>query len=163
MITRQRKAVSPLIASVFLVVFTIGISAVLVDWLNTFTKDTTDDVSISSRSVINCIKVDISIDNVYLEVNSTGDDIISALVINKGPKVNIVSAYVYSTDGSSCTLSGSTQTISKGNSQTRINDTGCDIFAGNSSCPDFLMVKIITDCGATAVFRAPQEPVCVAI
>ncbi|MBW6451278.1 MAG: hypothetical protein K0B02_00925 [DPANN group archaeon] len=157
----SRKAISPLIASVFLVVFTIGLSAMLVDWMNTYNRELTQDVQISSKSVMDCIKVNLNIDKIYLNVSNNGNDSIKALIMNNGPSVNIVSAYAYSVDGSRCVLSNPIKTINQGMSQFLINDTGCDIYNNNVSCSDFYFVKLMTDCGATAVFEAPRTPDCV--
>ncbi len=162
MVFGSRKGISPLIASVLLVVFTVAIAALIVGWLSTYTRETTSVVSISGKNVIDCMKVTLDIDTVYLTVNSTGSDTIRAVVTNKGQvAINIVSAIAYSSEGTSCALSSQAgSSMSVGSIAMWSNASGCDLYADNSTCSDFNMIQVITDCGTSAVFRSPRTPSC---
>lgn len=73
----KRKAISPLIASVLLVVFTIAISSIVVNFMTDYVSETTSSVSTTSSDVLSCAKEQIDIDKVYASnlktINSFSD------------------------------------------------------------------------------------------
>lgn len=77
-----RKAVSPLVASVLLIAFTMAIAAVLTAWLSTFTATTKEQAAVSERQIA-CGKARLDIDRGYIFYNST-DEILKAEIRNSG-------------------------------------------------------------------------------
>jgi flagellin-like protein len=58
------KGISPLIASVLLIAFTIGVAALYSGWITTFTKKTTEEVQEHSEKRVTCTYGGIAIDDV---------------------------------------------------------------------------------------------------
>ena len=52
----MKKGVSPLIAVVLLIVFTVAVSTMIMSWMNTYTKDTTTSATTNTNTVIDCSK-----------------------------------------------------------------------------------------------------------
>jgi len=65
-----RKGVSPLIATVLLIAFTLSIAGLLGGWLTSMTKTQTENIDQSSREVINCTNTHFDIFQVMCK-NST--------------------------------------------------------------------------------------------
>lgn len=57
----RRKGISPLIAAVLLIAFTLAVAALLTAWVTTFTQDTTDAVGDRSTEVIECSYAGLSV------------------------------------------------------------------------------------------------------
>ncbi|NOR85461.1 hypothetical protein GQ473_05040 [archaeon] len=69
----MKKAVSPLIAVILLIVFTIAVSTAILGWLTTYTKTTTEAASsgtTGTSGVVNCANQMISISDVSITQNS---------------------------------------------------------------------------------------------
>jgi flagellin-like protein len=58
------KGISPLIASVLLIAFTIGVAALYSGWITSFTKTTTEEVQEHSEKRVTCTYGGIAIDDV---------------------------------------------------------------------------------------------------
>ncbi|MCK5062702.1 MAG: hypothetical protein KAR23_02130, partial [Candidatus Aenigmarchaeota archaeon] len=63
---RKKKGLSPLIAAVLLIVFTIGIATIIMSWINTYTKDTTSEASQNTQDLIDCASTNMDIQDVYI-------------------------------------------------------------------------------------------------
>lgn len=75
------KGVSPLIASVLLVAFTVSVALIYSGWLSSFAKGTSENVSLQSLSAVECSTANAKIYSIYLE-NSTSNS--SAIIVNEG-------------------------------------------------------------------------------
>ena len=82
----KRKAISPLIAVVLLVVFTIGIGIIVSSWLSSYTKSTTESAGTASSEVVSCAKQIIDI----TDVRGTNDGGLKVRVTNIGQSTTTV-------------------------------------------------------------------------
>ncbi len=122
----KRKAVSPLIAVVLLVVFTIGIGIIVSSWLSGYTKSTTESAGSASSEVVECAKqiIDIS------DVASTADGGLKVRITNMGQvSTTIAKITAFDTNGNEWIITNttldteSTRTISKGDEKYFTNKT----------------------------------------
>jgi len=99
------KGISPLIATVLLIVIVVSIGAVVMTWTSTFTATTTKTVQNKSDTAINCASASISIDEVFV-INGTSG-VVRAAVKNSGfvDAIVITSAQVYNSTGGNFTAS----------------------------------------------------------
>ena len=135
----KRKAVSPIVATTLLIVLTIGISAIIVNWI---TPIATDNLEISghaddtrnycatARAEIISVNTD-NINKTTISIQNTGD-----------APINLTGAQIYNKDYLSCQLLFDDSNLEVGDLTTATNNT-CDIL---SNCTDFLMVDVTTDC-----------------
>ena len=65
-----KKAVSPLIAIVLLIVFTVAISTLIIAWMTEYTKTTTEAASSGTSGVVSCATQTISISDVSITPNT---------------------------------------------------------------------------------------------
>ncbi|MCJ7450243.1 MAG: hypothetical protein MUP58_00710 [Candidatus Nanohaloarchaeota archaeon QJJ-9] len=92
----KRKGISPLIAAVLLIAFTMAVAAILTAWVTQFTQDTTGAVGNESERVIQCSYAGLSI---YDAVNDSGNLTVS--VANTGTQdMSNVSITAFMEDGS---------------------------------------------------------------
>ncbi len=153
----KRKGVSPLIATVLLIVFTVAISTIVVSWLRAYTADTTSSVGDTSQEVIECAKQNLRISNAYITINTTAgaEDIIRATLKNTGSvNFTVSSAYVYDIGGGFCSLIPIGD-VSVGAVENLRNDSGCEIF---NAIADFSRIEITTTCGVSTDFDADDGP-----
>ncbi|MDY6777803.1 MAG: archaellin/type IV pilin N-terminal domain-containing protein, partial [Candidatus Nanohaloarchaea archaeon] len=117
----KRKGISPLIAAVLLIAFTLAVAAILTAWVTTFTQNTTGTISNRSGQLISCSYAGLSI---YDVVYNTNTEQITVSVANTGTKdLSNVTVVVFSDTG--LTRSGSIAGIQTGSVQTKqINVTG---------------------------------------
>lgn len=134
------KGVSPLIAAVLLLAFTISISMIVMGWLSSFTRVTTENVSYSSTQAISCSSASISIERVYVTGTSA-----SIIVKNDGfSNLNVTGMIINSTGG---TCSSSATYVTAGN-LTSLTLTECyGIIA--STCAGFSRAIVNTNCAGT--------------
>lgn len=153
----KRKGISPLIAAVLLIVFTVAISTIVVNWLRDYTTETTSSVGDTSQEVLECAKQNLQISNIYLTINTTagGEDIVKATLKNTGSvNFTVSSAYVYDTSGDFCSLIPIGD-VSAGNVENLKNDSGCEIF---DAVAEFSRVEITTTCGISTDFDSDNGP-----
>ncbi len=152
----RKKGVSPLIATVLLIVFTVAISTLVVSWLREYTADTTSSVGDTSQEVIECAKQNLKISNSYITVNTTtGISDVKATLKNTGSvNFTISSAYVYDTTGDFCDMTPSITLVSVGNVANLVNDT-CDILTATS---EFGRIEVTTTCGISTDFVLEDKP-----
>ena len=133
------KGISPLIASVLLIAFTVSVAMIVMGWFSGFTKTTTENISNSAVQGIDCSSASVDIDHIYI----TGT---SAIIIlkNTGSVGLQATGMIINTTGGSCV--SSTTTITQGNT-TSLSLTGCYPAAmGGSSCLYFSKAIITTSC-----------------
>lgn len=85
------KGVSPLIASVLLIAFTVAVATLIMGWFTTFTRTTTTNVSAQAEDVVGCSSASIQIRHVYdgiVLVENTGfkdfTTVVAAIINNTG-------------------------------------------------------------------------------
>ena len=134
------KGISPLIASVLLIAFTVSISMIIMGWFSSFVRTSTSNISAATTEAIGCNSASVNIERVYIS-GTTGNIIVK----NSGFVSLNVSGIIVNTTGGTCS-SGSV-TLSKGNI-TNLTMTGCNPTGmGGSSCPNFSRAMVSTSCG----------------
>ncbi|MCK5299705.1 MAG: hypothetical protein KAJ54_00985 [Candidatus Aenigmarchaeota archaeon] len=152
----SRKAVSPLIASVLLIVFVIGISTIILSWLTSYTKDATDDASTKSDGLVSCTGGIIGIQRIYFmnasdtdgEINQT----IKIIINNEGSiPVDITQIMLTNRTGDTCEFDINATTINNGKSLQLLEENTCPGFLdlNNLECSDLDTVLIRTTCAGT--------------
>lgn len=117
--TKKTKGISPLIAAVLLIAFTVAIATLIMGWFSAFTRSTTATVSNSTTQAVNCADARVSIRDVYLQsAGGSGD-------------VNVI---VENTGGSSVSLTGLEV----------VNTTGNGFSAGFTTVGSFNKSQILT-------------------
>ena|SRR3989338_8160828 len=91
------KGISPLIAAVLLIAFTVAIATLVMGWFSTITRTTTSTVTNSTTTAVNCADARVSVRDVYL-AGTTGT--VSVIVENTGGStVGLTSLQVYNISG----------------------------------------------------------------
>ena len=140
----KRKGISPLIAVVLLVVFTVAIATIIMSWARTYTKRTSGTIDVSSEEMLSCTDVSVEIEDVYITIGST-ENITRVIIRNLDSNTTLESAKVYNSTGSFCPLNTSgVGTLSKGIEIT-LENTSCNIF--NAGCGNFHKASVTTPCG----------------
>ena len=110
----KRKAVSPLIAVVLLIVFTVAVSTMIMSWMNTYTKDTTAGASSNTDTVIACSKQTVKIP-ANAGVTTTSNLNVTIYVENNGQmNTTIKKVIAFDTDNTACEISAIEQTLEVG-------------------------------------------------
>lgn len=131
------KGISPLIAAVLLIAFTVALSTIIMGWMSSMTRETTTSVSGKVGSTLDCSNAAVSIKKVYISGTSA-----TISVANSGYYDLNVSATLYNSTGGSCTTSSATE-LTTGTVGT-LSLTSCpDI----STPSDFGSVIVNTQCG----------------
>lgn len=79
----KRKGISPLIAAVLLIAFTMAVAAILTAWVTTFTQETTSEVGGQGQEQIECSFAGLAI---YDAVYTGSDDSLTVAVANTGTR-----------------------------------------------------------------------------
>src|SRR3989344_7950573 len=97
------KGISPLVASVLLIVIVVTISALLISWITQFTKGAQSTVTNRTDTVLDCNGASISIQEVYVQNGTLGT--IRAIVKNDGlvNGLSIITAQAINRTGSNFT------------------------------------------------------------
>ena len=77
----DRKGISPLIAAVLLIAFTMAVAGILTAWVTTFTQDTADQTGEAGEELLDCSSARVRIQDAYFN-NDTSD--VSVVVTNEG-------------------------------------------------------------------------------
>jgi flagellin-like protein len=137
------KGISPLIAAVLLIAFTVAIATLIMGWMSAYTRTTTSNVTSQSETAVECGSAAIKINHVYI-TGSFGSATGTVVVENTGFKdFTTVNALIASTNGSTCST-GSSTTLSKG--EIKSITVGTD-------CPDassFERAIVTTECGGVS-------------
>jgi len=130
---KSKKGVSPLIAAVLLIAFTVSVSMIIMGWFSTFTRTATANISATTTEAIGCNAASINIEHVY-------DGKI--IVKNTGFKdLNVVGMIVNSTGG---TCTSSSTPVTKG-SVVALSLSSC--YPADMTDADFDRAIVTTDCG----------------
>ena len=133
------KGVSPLIASVLLIAFTVAVATLIMGWMSTYSRTVTSNVSEETATAIDCSKAAINIEHVYVGSASHASNA-TVVVKNTGFEDLSIKGLIVDTDGSSCDNTTGT-TLS----------TGSVVNLGfwSSDCPkksEVAYVMVTTDC-----------------
>jgi len=63
---KSKKGISPLIASVLLIAFTVAIATLIMGWFSTITRSTTTTVGNKTSESVACSSAQISIEDIYI-------------------------------------------------------------------------------------------------
>ena len=139
------KGISPLIAAVLLIAFTVAIATLIMGWFSSFTRTTTTAVSNSTTQAINCADARVSIRDIYLQ--STGGATGSANVIVEntgGTSVGITGLQLFNISGSAFSVGFTTIGALNKSQVTTFTITG----ASFDGCPgSFSQAVLTTSCG----------------
>lgn len=142
------KGISPLIAAVLLIAFTVAIATLVAGWFSTLTRTTTSTVTNTTRLAVDCSQASINIREVFVKASS-GSAIVRALVENNGymDDMNITSAFAYNNTGHATAGAGIPITDFDRGENIVINFTSMTI----ATCPtNFDRVVVTTDCGGVS-------------
>ena len=148
----SRKGVSPLIATVLLIVFTIALGTIIIAWLTNYTSTTTEQTSATSNRLTECAKAAITIDAIY---SSTADKNITKVdVRNNGLlKINVTNVVVSSV-GTSCKLvATATEDMQVGDLRSFTN-SACSI-----TCNSYANTRVTTNCGTATATHTTNETI----
>jgi flagellin-like protein len=134
------KGVSPLIATVLLVAFTVVIATLVSSWFSELTHTTTDSISDKNSITSGCSGASVTIDQVYASSTSA-----RAALRNSGNlNLSIVSAQFFNSTGNNFTTSTTLPA-----SLARGGVLSLEFGINMSSCPaGFSDVIVTTSCGA---------------
>ncbi len=134
-----KKAISPLVAAILLITFSMGISVVVMNWVapiaNTNIEKTghmDDTRNICSTARAEIISVGINLGNsASINIQNTGD-----------VSINLTEAFIYNKNYDSCKLVFDKSVLDIGDFSSTKNNT-CNIF---NICNDFLLVDVVSAC-----------------
>ncbi len=146
----KMKGVSPLIAAVLLIVFTVAIGAVVLNWMTSYTQGTTERAGTDTSSTIDCAKQILSIENV-----SKSNGQVTVRIENLGSaSAELTNLYVYDDLGNSCEATIS-ETLPAGGFKIfkapTTPDPECDKVSN-----DTYTVRVSSSCGASDKFTYPK-------
>ncbi|MCK4550960.1 MAG: hypothetical protein KAT91_03325, partial [Candidatus Aenigmarchaeota archaeon] len=139
--------VSPLIAVVLLIVFTVAVSTMIMSWMNTYTKDTTTSASSNTDTVISCSKqtVDIPTSTGVSTDESGGYLNVTINVENNGQANTTVKKVIaFDSSSTSCAISATEATLSVGDFQA-FGPVNCSAVSGWSG--GVCRARVTTTCG----------------
>jgi flagellin-like protein len=141
------KGISPLIAAVLLIAFTITIAILIVSWGSSFVTQTTSGIGNKSTELIDCSGAAIEIDSVYVASNAT-----TIIIRNVGIKaVSVTSVAVMNTTGGIATVStGNNITTVTGMARGAIGSVTVGDGRLGSSCAAFSKVTVASACPGIA-------------
>ena len=142
------KGISPLIAAVLLIAFTVAIATLVMGWYTTITRNTTDAVSNKTSEAVSCSNSQISIDDVYITAGDKLNGSVRIIAKNTGfSGLMINSAQVFNITGGNFSTGFSQITDFTPGAIRTIYLTNVSIGA----CPaSFSKVIVTTSCGGIA-------------
>ena len=127
------KGISPLIAAVLLIAFTVSIATIIIGWFTTFVRTTTGNVTESTEETLGCSVASISIEHVYLN-GTAGNGVVKSTGCKDFTKV---SGMIVSSAGDIC----STNPISLSNGSIgTLSNNSCSFI-----CTNFERAFVITE------------------
>ncbi|MFA4820554.1 MAG: archaellin/type IV pilin N-terminal domain-containing protein [Candidatus Aenigmatarchaeota archaeon] len=138
------KGISPLIAAVLLIAFTVAIATLIMGWFSTLTRTTTSAVSNKTTEAVACSNAQISIPDVYITARENATGSARVVVKNTGyTTLAINSVQVYNTTGQNHSTGFASVSMGPGQTQT-ISLTS----VGVATCPaGFSKAIVATNCG----------------
>ena len=140
----KQKAISPLVATTLLIVLTIGLSTLILNWISVFSNDhiETSNNADNTRNYCATARADI----VSIVIDNTNKTIISVQNVGDTP-INLTDAYLYNQNSESCKLLFDDSNLEVGDFAMATN-ISCPII---NTCADFSFVDVITNCKNTIV------------
>ncbi len=145
------KGVSPLIAAVLLIVFTVAIGAVVLNWMTEYTKGTTEKAGTDTSTTVECAKqildiVDVKIDN---------DGNVTVFLQNLGSAdARITTVTLYDDAGNICNANTSFTGVT-------VSAGGMVVFTPITTCTSVnksaYTLRVASDCGSSDVYKYPSE------
>jgi len=155
----RKKAISPLIASVILIVFTMSIAALLTTWVQSITveqKKTADD----SQKKIDCFMSNLEVDNDFTKVNSgSNPTIFSTRIRNNGANdISLISYRIWDNNTEPIIwkitdVNANKTGIPKGNGMKIVLN-----ISGLANQNAFNKIKILTECEGVYVLIEQSSP-----
>ncbi|MEM5868696.1 MAG: archaellin/type IV pilin N-terminal domain-containing protein [Candidatus Aenigmatarchaeota archaeon] len=134
------KGLSPLIASVLLIAFTVSVAMIIMTWFSSFARGTTESIGATGETAVGCSSAGINIEHVY--ISGTNGVIV---VRNIGFVPLNVTGMIVNTTGSTCTTASPT-TVDVGETKalslTNCNPPGM----GGVTCSAFSRAIVSTNC-----------------
>ncbi len=138
------KGISPLIAAVLLIAFTVAIATLISGWFTGFAQKTTGAITNKTNLAVDCSSAGINIKEVFVKSGATGT--VRAFVENNGflDGLSISGAVVYNSTGQAVVADAlPTSGLNRGQSVVLTFSS-----VAISSCPaNFDRVVVSTDCG----------------
>ncbi|NOR84907.1 type IV pilin [archaeon] len=140
-----RKGVSPLIAVVLLIVFTVAVSTMIMSWMNTYTKDTTTSASANTDTVIECSRQTVNIPTTS-GVTHTIDNVTVNVENNGQANTTLKKVIAYDSTGLACIISSTEFELEVGDLKNYGPINCTDITTGwDNTC--IASVRVTTTCG----------------
>jgi len=138
------KGISPLIAAVLLIAFTVAIATLIMGWFSTLTRTTTSAVSNKTTEAVACSNAQISISDVYITAGAGVTGSARVVVKNTGyTTLAVNSVQVYNVTGHNHSTGFASVSMGPGATQT-FSITG----VGVATCPTVFSKAIVTtNCG----------------
>ncbi|MEM7819730.1 MAG: hypothetical protein QXD48_02780 [Candidatus Aenigmatarchaeota archaeon] len=140
------KGISPLVATVLLIVIVVAISTIVMNWLYSFTSGAQETVSNRTSESISCSGASIEIQDVYLTSGTPGSG--SVIIRNNGvvDDMIIVSAQMYNKAGSN--FSATNVPVGDFDRGKIITLTFSNL--NITTCADFSQVVVSTSCSGVS-------------
>ena len=138
-----RKGISPMVATVLLIVFAIALGGIIFSWLTNYSSQTTQETSAASGELADCAKAGITIDAVYK--HATANEVVKVDVRNTGQTETTPQTVTVSSATGSCTLTGSAGALAVGGVRT-YSIANCAAV----TCSSYANTRITTTCGSVS-------------
>ena len=149
------KGVSPLIASVLLIVIVVSLVALISGWLNTFFQGTRETVTNRTDTSVGCTGASINVESVYASIANGTSGNIRAVVKNDGlvDELAITSAQYINTTGHnfSTTTRLPITNFPRGNIVTLLFEN-----VSIQNCTAFSQVVVATQCNSGRYKKNPE-------
>ena len=134
----KKKGVSPLIASVLLIVFTVVVGSFILTWLMNYNNTNTDKAEKDTLYVLNCSNQNVNINSVTKDGGN-----ITLFVENRGKEsLRLKTVTLTDTNGNMCSHSVSTTIDGGGMEKVNFTDTDC-----SSVSDSHYTARVSTTCG----------------
>ncbi len=144
------KGISPLIAAVLLIVFTVAIGAVVLNWMTQYTKGTTEKAGTDTSTTVDCAKQILDISDA--KYNQSGNEQLTVFVQNLGSvTAQLNTLTLYDNAGNMCVNNSLGLTLAPG--EIKIITQNC---SGKNVDSSAYTVRIASSCGASDTYTYPQ-------
>ncbi|GEM_PF-1324939 len=155
------KAISPLVAAVLLIAFTMAVGALITAWVTNITKSSKEKVE-EGQKKIECSYASIDVRNEFSRLNSSynGDVIVEAYVVNNGLEpIAITQIQIYDTSGKGSRVYNLKNPISLNKDESKYIDVNITLPYDElkiSDDNDLDKIRLYTECeGITALIAKP--------
>ncbi|MBW6451277.1 MAG: hypothetical protein K0B02_00920 [DPANN group archaeon] len=157
----RRKGASTIVATVILVVFVMGLSAMVLTWIQESTKESMLQADDQRADILDCSGGNVKIDSVYISNNSgVYNSTIVVIIDNNGrAPFKLEEVTLWNTTGSYCTLDTSQTSLSSGDTISLLNNSCSVLDAIN--CSGFYKIKVTTNCvGVSSELTNLNDVIC---